>query len=378
MRIDAHVHYTPPSILEDLANFTRLEPYWGLLLAPNSSVQGWATAQQMIADMDSAELDKVVLVGEYFQRHESCVTRNNQALEIINRWPNRAMAFAVIQPKAGQQALDELQRCVDGGLCGVGELNPYAQGYTLDDPDFLRLVELCIELNLPLNLHVSEEVGHYYPGKSTTPLRHYYQLARRYPELKLILAHWGGGLLFYELMPITRQVLQNVWYDTAASPLLYPTAKIFQTALMCIDHRKILYGSDYPLRLYPGKQPEPDFNPFLTEIAALNLSSNVMDDIMGNNIARLLGLLPEDAPAQHVDMPPTTAAKISGTLPVTMVAQEWPQTQETFEKYGIPWHDSPVPAWEPIAQAAAARGLEPVRQQTLLEELADNTVMRNS
>lgn len=369
MRIDAHVHYTPPSILDDLTNFTRQEPYWGLLLAPNSAVQGWATAEQMIADMDSAGLDKVVLVGEYFQQHGSCVTRNNQAIKIINRWPNQVMAFAVIQPKAGQQALDELKRCVDNGLCGVGELNPYAQGYTLDDPDFLRLVELCIELNLPLNLHVSEEVGHTYPGKSTTPLRHYYQLAQSYPELKLILAHWGGGLFFYELMPKTRQVLQNVWYDTAASPLLYPTAKIFQTALLCVNQHKILYGSDYPLRLYPGKQPKPDFAPFLSEIAALKLPDDIMDDIMGNNIARLLELSPTDTPIRHVDMPPTEAVKISGTLPVSMVAREWPQTQETFEKYGIPWRDSPVPAWEPIAQAAAARGLEPVRQQALIEEL---------
>ena len=206
LRIDAHVHYTPPSLAEDIKHFAEQEPYWGLLVKPKSSkqktIQGWAAAGRMIEDMDRAGLDKVVLMGEYFHQHQSCLTRNNQALAILKQWPERVIALATIQPKAGQQALDELKRCVDGGLQGVGELNPYAQGYTLDDPDFLRIVEACLVYDLPLNLHVNEEIGRYYPGKSTTPIRHYYRLARRYPELKLILAHWGeAGFSFMKSCP---------------------------------------------------------------------------------------------------------------------------------------------------------------------------------
>ena len=63
--------------------------------------------------------------------------------------------------------------------------------------------------------------------------------------------------------------MRNVWYDTAASPLIFPTCDIFDVALRCIDHRKILHASDYPLRLYPRRQPEPDFRPFLAEIDVL-------------------------------------------------------------------------------------------------------------
>ncbi len=210
MLIDAHVHYMPPSLAADLDAFIQAEPFWGLMLAPDAggkSLQGWAKAERMIADMDVAGIDRVVLMGEYRRSHEGCVARNDQALEIIRRWPDRVSAFAVIQPKAGQAALDELARCLDGGMAGVGELGPYGQGYRLDDPNFLRLAEACILRGIPLNLHTNEEVGHYYPGKATTPLRDYYQLASRYPELKLILAHWGGGLFFYELMPETRRTL---------------------------------------------------------------------------------------------------------------------------------------------------------------------------
>jgi uncharacterized protein len=378
IRIDAHIHYTPPALASDLARFVEQEPYWGLLLSGERSIQGWADAERMVADMDQAGLDRVLIQGEYRQKHETCVSRNNQALELVRRWPERVMAFAIIQPKAGQQALDELHRCIDEGLCGLGELNPYAQGYKLDDPDFLRIAEFCADHNLPLNLHVNEEIGPHYLGKSSTPLRHYYELARRYPELKLILAHWGGGLFFYEIMPRVRQELKNVWYDTAASPLLYPTAQVFKLALQALDHRKILYGSDYPLRLYPRRQAEPDFVPFIAEIDSLGLAEEVYDDIMGGNAARLLGLRElEKTSSSEVSSPkvpkisePASPA-LTGFMAVPLVAATWPATQAVFEAYGIPWQDTPVPAWEPILQAAAAHGWGPHDQQRLLEALQE-------
>lgn len=384
MRIDAHVHYMPPELATRLDQFCAEEPYWGLLVGPGQrgrSLQGWASAEQMIEAMDQAGIERVILQGEYRRQHAACVERNNQALEIIRRWPERVIAFAILQPTAGRAALDELQRCLDAGMRGVGELAPYAQGYRLDHPDFLRLAEACIRAEIPLTLHTNEEVGHYYPGKGTTPLVHYYRLACRYPELRLILAHWGGGLLFYELMPSVRRQLRNVYYDTAASPLLFPTDSIFRIALQCVGYRKILVGSDFPLLLYPsrlGAQAQPDFCTFQEEIAGLGLEPEVYHALTGDNAARLLGLIPAeratseqpDAGLRHTG--PGTGAEqvtIHGFMAVSLVAEQWPATRQVFEKYDIPWQDSPVPFWEPIVQAAAARGYGPTEQQRLLDEL---------
>ena len=380
MRLDAHIHYMPPELSLQLAAFAEQEPYWGLLLAgpvPGPSLQGWASPERMLSDMDHAGIDRVLIQSEYRLTHDACVARNNQALDLVRRWPERVSAFACLQPKAGPRALEELKRCLDGGLAGVGELNPYGQAHSLDDPDFLRMVEACIRYAVPLNLHVSEEIGHFYLGKTPTPLRHYYQLACRYPELKLILAHWGGGLLFYEIMPEVRRALRNVSYDTAASPLLFPTGRIFRLALDCVDHTKLLYGSDYPLLLYPRRQTEPDFRPFLTEISQLGLPPDVEADILGNNAARLLGLLPAPPPApeppRRRDSPILTdlagQTEISLLMATSAVAHRWPATQSVFERYEIPWCDRPVAFWEPIAQAAAARGLTASQQQRLLAEL---------
>ena len=140
MRIDAHIHYTPPALAENLEALAAQEPYWDLLLNPREtrhSVQGWADADRMIADMDRAGIDRVVILGEYRLRHETSVARNDQSLDLIARHPDRVSAFACIQPKAGDKAIDELHRCLDGGMIGLGESNPYGQGHTFDDPDFL-------------------------------------------------------------------------------------------------------------------------------------------------------------------------------------------------------------------------------------------------
>jgi uncharacterized protein len=381
MRIDAHVHYTPPELAAALPGMAESESYWGLIFGaddPAAGNQGWVSAERMIDDMDQAGIDRVVIVGNYWVKHETSVARNSEVLDLLKRWPDRFLGFATLQPKAGPRALDELARCLDGGMCGVGELGPYGQNYDLEDPDFLRLAEACIARGIPINLHVSEEVGHFYPGKSNTPLASYYRLACRYPELKLILAHWGGGIFFYEMMPEVRAALRNVWYDTAASPLLYPTPAIFRTALQILDHRKILYASDYPLRICRRKQTEGDFRPFIAEIEEQALAPTILDDIMGNNAARLFGLsgvaevkpaAREAPPVPFASASPAPGAAITGNMAVRAVASACPETRAVFEQFGIRWQDAPLPFWEPIAQAAAARGCGSSRRRQLLEAL---------
>ena len=357
MIIDAHVHFTPPALKQQLT--TMGEPYVKMLLAGDGSIQDWVSAEKMIADMDRAGIDKVLLVGEYYQQHENCVMRNNQSIDLVNRYPDRILSLAIVSPNAGQAAVDELNRCLDAGLIGLGEMNPYAQNFRLDDLIFSRLAEVCIERNVPINLHVGEEVGNWYTGKSTTPLREYADLAQRFPALKLIFAHWGGGLIFYELMPQVRKQLANVWYDTAASPLLYPTKRIFRTALTCIDPAKILYGSDYPLRIYPRKMKTADFEPFLAAIRKQKLDCE--QAVFGENFMAMLAQAsqPKSIRRPHVEQ-----------MTVRGLVRQAPQSAEILARYNLPTHDSALPAWEPIAQAAAARGLSDAAQSELMEELS--------
>ncbi|MCB0168816.1 MAG: amidohydrolase, partial [Anaerolineae bacterium] len=138
------------------------------------------------------------------------------------------------------------------------------------------------------------------------------------------------------------------------------------------------YGSDYPLLICPRQQSEPDFRPFLTQIEALGLADDVYAAIMGENMARLLGVASETTEVKVEkskrkndvgDDQASTLSGIQGFMAVRLVVDEWPETAAVFEQFGIPWQDNPVPSWEPIIQAAAARGLGSKEQQSLLEAL---------
>ena len=135
-------------------------------------------------------------------------------------------------------------------MLGIGELHADTQGFDIGDADTMRpLLEVANEHGLIITAHTSEPVGHLYQGKGhTTPdvtLR-FIENARAYPSVKIVCAHWGGGLPFYALMPEVKDALRNVWFDTAASPFLY-SPEIFTIVADLIGPDKILLGSDFPL-----------------------------------------------------------------------------------------------------------------------------------
>ena len=292
MIIDSHIHMYPPYVYADPVGWARRmdEPYWGALVGDTpdgKTIQGWVTVERLIADMDAAGIDKVVMQGIYFSHHHTCVTQNNWYIDWRQQYPDRLLGFATVQPLAGQPALDEVRRAIDRGLCGVGEILPYAQGHSIRDDAFLAVVELAIALDIPLCLHGAEPVGHHYPGRAYTPLQDYVWLAEQYPDLKLILAHLGGLLPYYELNRTIQKTLRNVYYDTAAVPLLYRST-VYRSIVEIVGPEKMLYGSDYPLLIYPRQTRVPGFNDLLSEIRNSGLGEDQLVLILGDNIRRLL------------------------------------------------------------------------------------------
>jgi len=131
---------------------------------------------------------------------------------------------------------------------------------------------------IPILLHTNEHLGHSYPGKGTTPLEVFYQFALAFPSLPILLAHWGGGLPFYELMPEVSKAMANVYYDTAASPFLY-SKKVYGVAKEIVGVEKIIFGSDFPL-----VRPQRYFQ----ELEESGLSKEDQKKILGLNFLELL------------------------------------------------------------------------------------------
>jgi len=176
----------------------------------------------------------------------------------------------------------EAERCLEQGLCGIGELAVYHEGSM--DRAFRQLGEvalLCAGRDAILLLHTNESVGKSYPGKAPAGVGEFYALLRDHPSTKFVLAHWGGGLFFYALMKKeVKETLRNTWFDTAATPYLY-VPDIYRIAGEIIGFERILFGSDFPL-LRPGR--------YFSEMENAAIPEEALRMIKGENGARLLHL----------------------------------------------------------------------------------------
>jgi predicted TIM-barrel fold metal-dependent hydrolase len=119
------------------------------------------------------------------------------------------------------------------------------------------------------------------------------EMAMANPRVNFILAHWGGGLAFGEASGAAGPIPSNLYFDTAASPLLYERG-VFRKAVDRVGAGRIIFGTDYPLILYPRGPRKPDFGRFLGDIALEGLTPSEREAIFSSNIRGLLapGLAP--------------------------------------------------------------------------------------
>ncbi len=290
--IDAHVHLYPPEVNEAPADWgaAAMEPCWTRLTLrrrkDGQRVQAFPTVDELLREMDAAGVARAVLLGWYWERPESCLAQNRFYAACIKAHPDRLSAFATVQPAAGPaEACAELRWARDAGLCGLGELSPHSQGYTCAAPAFAAVMEQAAELGWPVNLHVTDPESRPYPGRVDTPLDDFLELARRFPQTNFILAHWGG------LLPLrtTEAIPDNIYYDTAASPLLYGQ-DIWRKFCAQVPAERVLFGSDYPLNLYPGIDAQPNLSRLVAEVHRSELPAAPLKAIVADNARRLLRL----------------------------------------------------------------------------------------
>ena len=129
-------------------------------------------------------------------------------------------------------------------------------------------------------VHATEPVGHHYAGKQGGPIDAIAAFARSAAGVNVIAAHWGGGLPFFTLMPEIRDALANVYFDTAASHLLYDPA-VYRRVIDLAGVERILWASDYPLT---SQQKA------LKRTREADLADDELAAILGGNTARLLSL----------------------------------------------------------------------------------------
>ncbi len=276
--IDAHTHAFSPQAHADRERLVATDHWFGMLYAnPKARL---AAPSETLASMDGAGIARALLCGFPWSDPGRCRAENAFLAEACAASGGRLHWLGMVVPGTPSAAADA-DWCLRHGAAGIGELNADAQRVDLADPRPWRtLGEVALAHDRPLMFHASEPVGHDYPGKGTaTPARLLAMLAA-IPEVTVVLAHFGGGLPFYELMPEVRAATRNVVYDSGAATYLYDFA-VFPRVIDLVGRERVLFGSDYPV-LGQGR--------FLRRTSAVLRDSDEAAAVLAGNTARVYRL----------------------------------------------------------------------------------------
>ena len=241
--LDAHTHVFPPELIAKRELIASTDG--GFRLIYGSGQARMADGPALFSYMEKEGIDGVAAACFPFEDGGLIRAANDYVLQVA-KTDHRVIPLVTVDLQGGEGAVAEAERCLELGARGVGELAYYEEGFGERQRKGLEgLARFMEQKGMVLMLHVNEQVGHDYPGKARIDFAQVVSFVQAHPGLKLILAHMGGGICFYEFMPEIRKVFSYVYYDLAAAPFLY-SRELYAFAAKFLAG-KVLFGSDYPL-----------------------------------------------------------------------------------------------------------------------------------
>ena len=252
MITDALTHILPPYFSEyrDEA-LARDRTFSELFANPKARI---VQVEHLLEEMDRSGVDRSVIAGFGWTDIELAQRSNDYLLEAATRFPDILIPLCSVNPLwPDDQAPKEAERCFKFGARGIGELHADTQGWV--EPPYDRLADTMAVVRehvarrnrmLFVVVHGSEPLGHTYQGKGTMTPDRLVLLAKRYPDNAFIFSHFGGGLPFYKHMPEIDEALENVSFDSAASPFLY-SPEVYATVDDLVGGTRVFFASDFPL-----------------------------------------------------------------------------------------------------------------------------------
>lgn len=194
--------------------------------------------------------------------------QNDQVIQAISHWHDRAFGFAYLNPKYPDECLKELDRCIKNGPL-VGVKLWVAKKCHADELD--AVIKRAAELKAVIFQHTWFKVGGNYEGESTpTDLA---VLASRHPDVRLICGHAGGD---WERGIRAIRANKNVSIGTGGFD---PTAGMMEMAVRELGAERIIYGSDIGGRSFSSQ---------LAKIKGAEITEAEKKLILGKNLKQML------------------------------------------------------------------------------------------
>ena len=276
--IDVHVHVPAPPGHPAAAEAESLAAYFKSGKLPR-------TPEEMYETYTALDLFGVIFAIDAETSSGVPYVGNDWVAGAAQKYADRFIGFASVDPWKGALALQELERAVkELGLKGL-KLHPTTQAFFPNDSRFYPLWEKCVELAIPVLFHTGQTgVGAGTPGgggyklKYAQPIPYIDDVAADFPQLTIIMAHPAVPWQEEQLSVALHKA--NVYLDLSGWSPKYFRPVLVQYATTLLQD-KVLFGSDYP-----ALQPER----WLKDFEKLEMKDEVRRKILLENARKLLKL----------------------------------------------------------------------------------------
>jgi len=250
--------------------------------------------EDYIQNMERFGVEKLK-IHSYGYYPNTCKELNDIMALLCEEYPEKLVGFATAPLAYPEEAAEELDRAVkDLGLKGL-KMYPKWQGVTLDADKLKPVYQKASELGIPILTH-SESYIHCYTGYGLKEVddtacnigRLFFSgILKDFPNLKIIAAHLGGGIVFFRdsfwlRKPEFQRVFNQLYYDIA--PAEFYSERTLRMAIEMVGPDRIMFGTDYPLfGLESVKR-------CIEHVKAYDLPEDLKEKILAGNAMKLLKL----------------------------------------------------------------------------------------
>jgi predicted TIM-barrel fold metal-dependent hydrolase len=153
---------------------------------------------------------------------------NDEVLAAMREFPGRVLGYVAVSPATGETDA-EMARCLGLGFTGL-KLHSYS-GFSYTDPVYAGVLARANERRLPVLLHTWGTAADFAAVA---------ELASRYPQTSILVAHAGAGNGEAECMRVVRDHA-NVYLDLALS--IGPRGLVARF-VDGVGADRVVYGSD--------------------------------------------------------------------------------------------------------------------------------------
>jgi predicted TIM-barrel fold metal-dependent hydrolase len=190
-----------------------------------------------------AGVDKAIVFSLRYGDSAGVESDDATTAAAVARYPDKLVGFAYADPRRPDvmELLQHAHRTL--GLVGV-KFGPIYNGVALDDPRLVPVYAYCQKHDLPLTMHMGTTFARNAPVELGRAI-HVEPIARKYPDLKIILAHMGHPWHEETIVVIRKQ--PNVYSEISA--IFYRPWQFWNTLICAQEYLvtdKIFWGTDFP------------------------------------------------------------------------------------------------------------------------------------